>query len=254
MIFYYSGCGNSKFVAQELAHQTNDSLAFIPEKIKNAEYEYKISKNELLGFVFPVYCWAPPQIVLDFISQLIIESKPSYTYFITTYGDNAGYTTDVLQKALKEKGISLSAGFGLQMPETYVNMKDMDIDKPEIAQHKIEVAKDKLLSIINNILERRHGFNLEIGSHPFLKTYIIRPFFYKKMVTDKLWWTKDDCTGCGKCVQICPLQNITLNENKRPQWNGNCTTCEACYHICPQNAIQFGTATNGKGQYKRICQ
>ncbi|MCQ2959289.1 MAG: EFR1 family ferrodoxin [Bacteroidales bacterium] len=253
MIFYFSGCGNSKFVALELAHRLNEKLIFIPDAVKKNEFEYHFSDNEMLGFVFPVYCWAPPQLVLDFISKLVIERKPSYTYFVTTYGDNAGYTDRVFEKALAEKGIDFSAGFGVQMPETYVNMAGMDVDKPEIAIQKVEKAKQKLPYIMDSIAERRHGISLEIGKHPFIKTYIVKPIFYKALVTDKKWWTTEDCVGCGSCASVCPLENISLNSQKKPQWNGNCTTCEACYHICPKNAIQFADATKGKGQFSRYC-
>jgi ferredoxin len=38
-------------------------------------------------------------------------------------------------------------------------------------------------------------------------------------------------------------------ENGRPRWNGNCTNCMSCYHRCPTNAVNFGKATLGKGQY-----
>ncbi len=35
MIFYFSGCGNSKHVAETLAQGLGDTLAFIPEAARN---------------------------------------------------------------------------------------------------------------------------------------------------------------------------------------------------------------------------
>lgn len=253
MIFYFSGCGNSKYVALELARNLNEKLVFIPDAEKAKEYSCELKNNEMLGFVFPVYCWAPPQLVLDFISRLTFNKKTVYTFCVTTYGDNAGHTERVLQKALQDRNIALSACFGLQMPETYVNMSGMDVDSKEVAAQKIVSAKERLRDILETIADRRYESNIEVGTYPFLKTYIVRPLFYKFLVTDKKWWTTDECIGCGSCVSVCPLENITLNANKKPEWKGNCTTCEACYHICPVNAIQFGKATKGKGQYKRFC-
>ena len=42
----------------------------------------------------------------------------------------------------------------------------------------------------------------------------------------------DACIGCGKCVELCPLNNIHL-ESGRPVWGKNCTHCMACICYCP---------------------
>ena len=85
------------------------------------------------------------------------------------------------------------------------------------------------------------------GGAPRLKTFVIGKGF-NQWVSDKKYYSTDACVSCGKCVEVCPLQNISL-VNDRPRWNGHCTHCEACYHYCPQNAVQFGKVTRGKGQY-----
>ena len=39
MIFYFSGCGNSRHVAETLATGLNDTLVFIPEAAREGRYE-----------------------------------------------------------------------------------------------------------------------------------------------------------------------------------------------------------------------
>ena len=56
------------------------------------------------------------------------------------------------------------------------------------------------------------------------------------------------CTGCGKCVERCPLNNIKLS-NKKPVWGKNCTHCMACIAGCPNEAIEYGKKTQGKPRY-----
>ena len=70
MIFYFSGTGNSKWVAEELAAKLNDNIIFIPK----AKKEYKLSENEKIGFVFPIYAWSAPKCVFDFIQQVHFEN------------------------------------------------------------------------------------------------------------------------------------------------------------------------------------
>ena len=49
----------------------------------------------------------------------------------------------------------------------------------------------------------------------------------------------DACIGCGKCVELCPLNNIRL-ENGKPVWGKHCTHCMACICYCPKEAIEYG--------------
>ena len=77
MIFYFSGCGNSKHVAETIAAGLNDNLVFIPEVGRKSLYDYDMAEGERLGFVFPIYSWAPPKLVLDFVKKMIVKVGPS---------------------------------------------------------------------------------------------------------------------------------------------------------------------------------
>ena len=61
MIFYFSGCGNSRFVAESIAKELDERLLFIPEEERNGNFDYELGDGERLGFVFPIYSWCPPQ-------------------------------------------------------------------------------------------------------------------------------------------------------------------------------------------------
>ena len=77
MIFYFSGCGNSRHVVETLAAGLNDTLVFIPEAAREGRYEYELAEGERLGFVFPIYAWGPPKLVMDFVGKLSIKDGPS---------------------------------------------------------------------------------------------------------------------------------------------------------------------------------
>ena len=255
MIFYFSGCGNSRFVAETIAAGLNDTLIFIPEAAREDRYEYDLAEGERLGFVFPIYSWAPPKLVLDFIEKLNIKVGPStgsgtlpYTYFACTCGDNCGHTEKVFRKAVEEKGWSLSACFNVQMPETYIGMKGFNLDSEENVKRKHADAKALLTRNIPRLLNKEIFSEIVIGGAAWLKTYVVNPGFNRSATDDSKYRSTEGCIHCGKCVEVCPLKNITL-EDGRPKWNGNCTMCMACYHHCPTNAIQYGKATEGKGQY-----
>lgn len=48
----------------------------------------------------------------------------------------------------------------------------------------------------------------------------------------------DKCTGCGECVDVCPVSVYELQNNKSvPVRAEDCIGCEACVEVCPVDAI-----------------
>ena len=68
MIFYFSGTGNSAWVARQLAEGQNEELLSIAMEIDRNK-AYKLKEGEKVGFVFPVYAWGPPQDSTSFYSS-----------------------------------------------------------------------------------------------------------------------------------------------------------------------------------------
>lgn len=247
MIFYYSGCGNSRFVATSMAEALDEKLIFIPEAQRDGLFEFNILENEMLGFVYPVYSWRPPRLVEEFVDKLIVNGKPSYIWTAVTCGDNVGETEKIFRKELKSRGLELDAAFCFKMPNTYINFMGMTVDREEVANEKIVKAKEKLPKVIESVRRRVKCSDMIRGRLPRFKSNVIGKSFYK-WASDKPFFSTDECVACGICVKVCPLLNITL-ENDRPVWHGNCNTCDACYHYCPMHAVQYGNKTKGKGQY-----
>ena len=139
MIFYFSGTGNSKWIANQLSKEQKEELVFIPDALKNRTFEFCLREDEKIGFVFPVYSWAPPEIVLNFIRQLSLKGyKRQYLFFGCSCGDDTGLTQQVLEKALSHKGWKCHAGFSVTMPNNYVLLPGFDVDKKELEKKKTE--------------------------------------------------------------------------------------------------------------------
>lgn len=65
--------------------------------------------------------------------------------------------------------------------------------------------------------------------------------FVRRMYVDK-----NQCIGCKKCAQYCPMQAITLSGEKAEISLHNCIICGQCAHECPIQAIHYGAEHHEK--------
>jgi Fe-S-cluster-containing hydrogenase component 2 len=58
------------------------------------------------------------------------------------------------------------------------------------------------------------------------------------MKRQTVWVDAARCTGCGACVDVCPVGAMALVDGKARVDEETCTGCEACVDTCPGDAIQ----------------
>ncbi len=249
MIFYFSGCGNTRWAARQVAAIQKERLVFIPDIVKRKGV-FELHDDEKIGFFFPVYAWAPPKIVCDFIGDLNLGNyHGQYLFLILTCGDDVGRTRQVFQKIIERRGWRLDSAFSIRMPNTYVCLPGFHVDRPKRREEKLKQAPDRIRKINDLISKRTRGvYDVIEGVWPRVKTYLIQPFFQRFLVDDRPFWTSAECIGCGLCARICPVGNIESSGDP-PTWRHRCTMCLACFHHCPKGVIAYGRRTIGKDQY-----
>lgn len=48
----------------------------------------------------------------------------------------------------------------------------------------------------------------------------------------------EKCTGCGNCVEVCPVDVFEIQDDKSVVVNADeCLECESCIEACDQGAI-----------------
>ena len=249
MIFYFSGTGNSLYAARLIAEHNNDRIISISEEMlqEKDRYEYKLEEEESIGFVFPIYAWGPPRMVIDFISRLSVpDADDHYVYSLATCGENIGNTMKVLGKALHSRGMKLHSAFSVVMPNNYNLLGD--VDSREVAERKLDLAEEQIRDISKVIEAKQTGvFRIRKGPVPFILTGVINPLFNQHALDASRFYATDACTACGLCQDICPTRNIHVEG--KPAWGSNCTQCLACINHCPVRAIEYGKYTLKKGRY-----
>ena len=237
MIYYFTGAGNSRYVAQRIAQALGDTIAFIPEHIPATVPD----DGSPIGFVFPVYFWGIPTAVDRFARQLRIEGS-HYTYTVLTPSGSSGAAADMFEKALGRK---VDAHFTVLMPDTYAPMFECG-DRAK-ADAVLERAEGYIDSVVTQLKSRATG---DLDPHHGmgrLATVTMYPLY--RASTTRRFAAGDACTACGLCERLCPDKFITIKDGK-PTWRkGHCNLCFACLHHCPTHAIQYGRNSRKHGQY-----
>ena len=247
-IFYFSGTGNSLKVAKDIAAGVENSniisIAASIDKISS------FAPQGAVGFVFPVYYCGLPQIVREFIT-LINLKHVSYVYIACTYGTpggNAGCITQA-KKLLKEKGKALDSAFYVKSIDNFILWTwDVSSAAKHAALHENARKKSEYIAEIVSNGKRHCDRSITEFTGPILFRY---NHFYKTVNSDdKAFYCLDSCISCGLCADVCPTNNIYIN-NGRPVWKSEtCQRCLACLHLCPTACIQYGNTTTERHRYK----
>ena len=248
MVFYFTGTGNSLYVAQKIADVLNDKILSISDCLNNNDLLFTFAENERIGFVFPTYFRGVPTIVFDFLGKFKIRNynKHNYVYAVCSGGGVSGNTLRSFGRKLAGHGIKLNAAFELTMPSNFILFADMLESDKDIAE-----ILDKADSVINNIIGDISENKEICPKYNFRRwaiSFISYPF-YKYDRSTKPFHVTDTCTGCGICVKHCPCEAIAM-QDKRPVWTkSKCTECFKCLHYCPAQTIQYGKNTKTRGRY-----
>ncbi len=241
MIFYFSGTGNSKWIADELARRTGDKTQSIADTMRDGASAVYAGCGARIGLVFPIYAWGAPLIVERFCKQMNL-SECAYAYAVCSCGDEAGLAMRRLKKMFPYQ-----SAWSIAMPNNYI--VGFEVDSDELAQQKIARAQEKLEAISQAILSQEHVYDVHEGAGSGVKTALVRPMFNTFARATKGFRVDETCNGCTLCARICPIGAIAM-ENGKPVWvKKHCTQCLGCINRCPKRAIQYGAGTATRGRY-----
>ena len=244
MIVYFSGTGNSRFVAEQIAEATGDELVNAVKYTRKGQNAV-FSTPGIYVFVSPIYVSAPPMVFLEFIRHSTFPSD-CRAYFIMTCAGGMGGAPGYCRALAAEKGFTYMGTAEIEMPQNYIAM--FKTGTPEENRAKIEAAVPNVTNLSIAIRNCRELPDPGMKGWELLSTKMVLAPYYKYFMSTKPFTATDKCIACGKCATVCPLANITLQDGK-PVWGEHCTHCMACINLCPKEAIEYGKKTHGKLRY-----
>jgi ferredoxin/flavodoxin len=242
-IFYYTGTGNSLWVARTLAKELGEvELVSISGWMKAKTP----INSRLVGVVFPIHMWGVPPRIVKLVTELKSLS-PEYIFAVGVDAEQVANALVQLKGIFKKNGMLLSSGFEVKLPTNYIPWGGPD--PKEKQEQKFEAARKKIL-LIASIIKNRETRPVEKG--PLWQRLVYTPLYKLSLPQiprmDKAFWVDEKCNKCGICSKVCPSENIAMVEGK-PTWNQHCEQCLACIQWCPQKSIQYGKKTPAYERY-----
>lgn len=245
MIMYFTGSGNSKYIADILAESLDDKMISMNEILKNGGHRDFTSDRPFV-IVSPIYAWRIPRRIEQLIRDSGFSGSKS-VYFVVTMGSQSGNSDRYCKRICDEKGLEFRGLCGVQMPDNYfIGYKLMTKEESE---RTISDAIPKARAIADVI--RSGGMLVKDDKTPiaFSKSGFVNSMFVHFSKKQRFSVSRR-CSSCGRCVKQCPVNNIVMVD-KIPRFGNNCMSCYACVHRCPAKAIDIKGKADKNGRY--VC-
>lgn len=246
MVLYFSGTGNTEYIAKMIADRLGDECVNLFDRIR-ADDKSPLNSEKNYIICAPIYVCEMPLFLMKYLKSIDFNGSKK-VYYIFTSGGYCGSAKVQAQVFSKQKKLQYMGCAEFVMPRNYVANSRYDMDSEEVIRRKLAEATEKVKPVVDAIkkegkLNTRHVWLFE--------TLIIAPFapvWTKYKLVAKDFYATDACIGCRICEKVCPFNSIKVVD-KRPVWEGRCTHCMACISKCPKHAIEFGNVTQGKKRY-----
>lgn len=248
MIIYFTGTGNSEYIAKMIADKLDDEIYCANPAIKEHRSETFTSEKPYI-FVFPVYLSTSPTIFRDFIESCTFNGNKS-AYFVPTCASADGSVPNSSKELCDRMGsLEYKGSCKVCMPQNYVMLF-----KPFTEEKKQECYKNAVSTVAAICATIEAGGELTekfASNFEYVSTKLVEKWYNSSFTKTRYFKVSDACVSCGICADGCPTNSIELKDGK-PKWvQKMCIHCMACISHCPKQAIEFGYLTPGKERH--VC-
>lgn len=121
MLLYFTGTGNSRYVAQRLAALTGEKdIVDVSRYLRSGE-SARLNSERPYVVVCPTYAWRIPRVLEAFLLRSEFSGNQRI-YFVMTCGSGIGGALRSLQALCAQKGLTCGGVARIVMPENYVAM------------------------------------------------------------------------------------------------------------------------------------
>lgn len=254
-VYYFSGTGNSLYVAREL--QKGIREANLTSMVSLLNKDVIDTDGETIGLVFPIHLAMAPAPVMGFLKKLDLKSA-KYIFAVATRAGSQHRAFIDLENILKKKGKILDSYFTLNMASNDPKFEDWrPATNEELTELESEVKNnlDLIQEIVTNKERNREkDINFTVPMPAFSILSLILPILNRFYNIE--FYSNSKCVGCGTCAKVCLSRKVKIIDEK-PVWekDTSCFSCHACLNYCPEQAVQINSSrflksyTEDNGRY-----
>jgi ferredoxin len=256
-ILYFSGTGNTDFVARYLARKIRGPGLEVALWSVEREGPERLPEFDVLAVGFPVYEVDSPRFLREYLGRLALgDGRGAYAF--CTKGAVAGNALRRNLRRLVARGYVPLGGASVGMPGS----DGLCFAGKGSWMARAAVSKDyDHLPSADRLADRMRAevAGMEAGT-PVGAYRRALPVSATGLLFDWLWsatyavfagylksrfWADVSCTSCGLCERLCPVGAVQMIDG-RPMFGADCVLCMRCIHACPAEAIQLGRSTVGR--------
>lgn len=245
-MYYFSGTGNTLFVAKELQKRLPDSKLIPIVSLLDGK---PISvESESVGLVFPLHGMTLPVPFQMFLRKADL-SKVKYLFAICNRGGTKCFAFRKIERIVKRR---LNLQVILSMPNNDPKFETYPLPTPEeFAKYESDV-RAKLDAVFGRIQNREEfsekdttfiDFSVPFPLNKLLERLVLFGMWSVNNLGLKDYFYADNkCTGCGSCAKACPSGKVKMIDGA-PMWGDSvkCFFCYACVTYCPAQSVQIAS-------------
>lgn len=248
-IFYFSGTGNAKRVAEWMNQYANEKG--VPSEVidisKMDVRRVQSLPEEMIGIISPTHGFNYPPIVINFIFRFPRTKFKNKIFLMNTRAGMklsklflpglSGIALLLSAIVLLFKGYRIVGMRPIDLPSNWISLHPGLKEKVVLSMHErckriSEAFMGKMISGKKNY-RALYDLPWDLTISPIAVGY----YFIGRFVLAKTFYTSASCDNCGLCIKQCPVKAISLVDH-RPFWSYRCESCMRCMNNCPKRSIE----------------
>lgn len=152
MIFYFTGSGNSMWIAKKLGEKLNQTAKNIAAYREETEV---VTSDDIIGFVFPTYMNDLPWIAKEFLLKLKVPEDVYCFVVMTSNHGKSGRAFSSMNQGLAVSRAALSAVFDIKMPGNCIPSTE------EENRQRLMMAPARIEEVCRAVQERTVNFRMD---------------------------------------------------------------------------------------------
>ncbi len=238
VLHFFSGTGNTARAVGVVAARLEAAGWEVAQQAIAGGAEPPAGIPDLTVVAFPIWAWAPPHFVLDYVRRLP-KGQGARAAVLATCGGFGAQGVGEMERVLRKRGYAVVASGEAVYPDNWL----LAVNPPAGAELDDLLAEgdEAVRTFADGIAAGRPdrfrcGWGHVLWSWPIARLFRI----CGRRVLGKFFVADDRCTSCGLCARTCPVRAIHMEGGPaRPRWGAGCAGCYRCINLCPAQAIQI---------------